>query len=335
MNKKFILILVVILIIIAGGVFYFLYKQQPPQVNIQNNTTYSQTSNFAFYPIHEIKLNKFNSGTYNTEGYVVKIYTCPPCPKRAQCKPCMRDNIVISENNKLLETYTLSDKEMVLFVNNPKQFELGEKYTFSIKILDYKTTGEPINDVEIIGYSLANDDTNILRQNIIASSIIGKWEVVSVQEDGIQIVSDGNGAVIEFFRDGTYKASGGCNEMFVSSYEMQPDSKLSIKAGGTKRKCAKDIVEFWDLGKVYSYEFTDSFLLLHYKTEGGGVGFFKLSKLASGATSDNPEYCETSDDCVTSCGPKIGRGNCYNKSHVTPFNYSVPPSPYSSVDSIC
>ena len=156
MNKKFIWIFAVILIIIAGGVFYFLYKQQPSQVNIQNNTTYPQTSNFAFYPIHEIKSNKFNSGTYNTEGYVVKIYTCPPCPKGAQCKMCMRDNIVISENNKLLEAYSLSDKEMILFANSPKQFELGKKYKFSINILDYKSTGEQINDVEIVGYNSNN-----------------------------------------------------------------------------------------------------------------------------------------------------------------------------------
>lgn len=153
MNKKFALILIVILIIIVGGVFYFLYKQQLSQVNIQNNITYPKTSNFVFYPIHELKLNKFNSGTYNTDGYVVKIYTCPPCPKGSQCKPCMRDNIVISESNKLLEVYSLSDKEMILFANNSKQFDLGKKYKFSIKILDYKSTGEPINDVEIVGYN--------------------------------------------------------------------------------------------------------------------------------------------------------------------------------------
>jgi len=65
----------------------------------------------------------------------------------------MRNNIVISENNKLLETYTLSESEMILFANNPKQFDLGKKYRFSIKILDYKSTEEPINDVEIIGYN--------------------------------------------------------------------------------------------------------------------------------------------------------------------------------------
>ena len=157
MSKKLILILAVILII-AGGLFYFLYKQQP-RGNTGKNTTYPQSSNFTFYPIHEIKQNKFNSGTYNTEGYVVKIYTCPPCPKGALCKPCMRDNIIISENNNLLEAYSLSDKEMILFVNNPKQFELGKKYQFSIKILDYKSTGEQINDIDLIGYNSLSHNT--------------------------------------------------------------------------------------------------------------------------------------------------------------------------------
>src|SRR3989338_541332 len=172
MNKKFIWRFVVILIIIAVGVLYFLYKQQPSQVNIQNNTTYPQISNFTFYPIHEIKLNKFNSGTYNTEGYVVKIYTCPPCTKGAQCKLCMRDNIVISENNKLLETYSLSDKEIILFADKPNQFDLGKKYKFSIKILDYKSTGESINDIEVVGYnSLGNETADT---NSDASIIINK-----------------------------------------------------------------------------------------------------------------------------------------------------------------
>lgn len=269
MNKKIIWILVLTLVVIAGGVIYFLHGQQP-EVNTGTNTTYPQLSNYAFYPIHEIKQNKFNSGAYNTEGYVVKTYTCPPCPKGAQCKPCMRDNIVISENNQILETYTLSNNEMILFANNPKQFELGKKYQFSIKILDYKSTGESINDVEIIGYTLANND--ILTQNII-----GKWTVVSVEENNIQIVSEGSGATIEFIDNGTYKTLGGCNEMFISSYTTS-DSNISFKVGGTKKKCSKNIVEFWDLAKVYSYELNDTVLFLRYKTDDGVEGIFRLQK---------------------------------------------------------
>lgn len=193
MNKKIILILAVILIIIASEVLYFLYKQQPPQVNLQNNTTYPQTANFAFYPIHGIKLNKFNSGIYNTEGYVVKIYTCPPCPKGSQCKLCMRDNIVISENNKLLETYSLSDKEIILFADNPKQFELGKKYNFSIKILDYKSTGEPIKDIEIVGYNSNNNSVDCYDCGE------GGWQKMS-EECGQQIIikNDFKGCLMNF-----------------------------------------------------------------------------------------------------------------------------------------
>ena len=119
------------------------------------------------------------------------------------------------------------------------------------------------------------------RSNSTSISVIDKWEVVSVQEDGIQIVSDGNGATIEFFQDETHRTSGGCNEMMIGSYEMQPDSKLSVSIGGTKRKCAKDIVEFWDLNKVYAYKLTDNILFLYYKRESGVEGFFKLTRLTS------------------------------------------------------
>jgi len=137
-----------------------LYGWQYSQKDIKSVSTYPQTSNFTFYPIHEIKLNKFNSGTYNTEGYIAKIYACPVCPKGARCKTCMKDNIVISEDNKQLDSYLLSDKEMILFADTPKQFELGKKYIFSIKILDYNTTTESINNIEIIGYSSTSDKVN-------------------------------------------------------------------------------------------------------------------------------------------------------------------------------
>ena len=75
--------------------------------------------------IHELKEFNYTSGNYNVEGYVVKIYTCPPCPRGAMCKPCMRDNIVVSEKNELLDVYYLSASEIIIFCENPKQFQLG------------------------------------------------------------------------------------------------------------------------------------------------------------------------------------------------------------------
>lgn len=53
-------------------------------------------------PIHEINRKAPVSGDFVTVGYVAGIYACPPCPQGAMCKPCMRDNIVISEKKKNL-----------------------------------------------------------------------------------------------------------------------------------------------------------------------------------------------------------------------------------------
>lgn len=70
------------------------------------------------------------------------------------CKPCMRDNIVISMNEKIFESYLLTEDELIVFTENPERFKLGKKYKFIIKILDYKSTGEPINDIELVEYDL-------------------------------------------------------------------------------------------------------------------------------------------------------------------------------------
>lgn len=110
--------------------------------------------NSKFLSIHELKNHLFRSGTFTTEGFVVKIYTCPSCPKNAQCKPCMRDNIVVSEDNKNLISYTLSEKDLIVFVKNSKLFKVGKKYRFLIKVNEYSSTNERVNDAELINYRL-------------------------------------------------------------------------------------------------------------------------------------------------------------------------------------
>lgn len=219
MNKKYITALVIVLAILVSGVLYFLYSQKILPSNITNTTTYPQVSSFNFYPIHEIKSTKFDSGTFNTEGYVVKVYTCPPCPKGAQCKMCMRDNIVISESNKPLETYSLSDKEMILFADNPKQFELGKKYTFSIKILDHKSTSESINDVEIIGYNLGT----ILNGTLVKNGWEKSFESYCAQEsDYFTLKTNNEELVLEF-------------EPFYSEAQMVKFSGKNVTITGEKK----------------------------------------------------------------------------------------------------
>ncbi len=109
------------------------------------------------------------------------------------------------------------------------------------------------------------------------SDLVGKWTIVSVEENGVQVVSEGSGAIIEFFDNGTYKASGGCNRMDIRSYTIS-DSRISFEVSGTEMACAKNIVEFHHLAKVYSPELNDKILLLRYKTYNVVEGIFKLQK---------------------------------------------------------
>lgn len=157
MKPKYYILILTLAIVIVGIYFYTSVGINTEQNNNTNNArTYptNSDSDIIFYPVNNIKQNNLVSGTYNTEGFVAKIYTCPPCPKGAMCEMCMRDNIVISMDGKILESYSLSEKELIIFAENPGQFKLGKKYKFTIRILDYKSTGEPINDVELVGYDL-------------------------------------------------------------------------------------------------------------------------------------------------------------------------------------
>lgn len=122
-------------------------------LNPSTSRTYPVNANYPFVTIHDLKQRNPTSGFYDTEGYVAKIYSCPPCPPGAVCKPCMEDNIVISEQDITLESYTLRDTELIIFVSQPEQFVLGRKYTYSIQISATRSTGDSINDIRLVGYS--------------------------------------------------------------------------------------------------------------------------------------------------------------------------------------
>ncbi len=107
-----------------------------------------------FISISEINRKNPDSGVFETRGFIAKIYTCPPCPPDAQCKPCMKDNIVISEENKNLETYDLTEKELVVSTSEAKTFSKGKEYKFTIKLTDGKTTAADLNDIKLIGYKI-------------------------------------------------------------------------------------------------------------------------------------------------------------------------------------
>lgn len=137
-----IFILILILIIFISGCS-----------DLQERTYPNFDSSYSSLTITELKDLKPDSGNFNVKGQIIKIYTCPPCPRGAMCGICMEDNIVISEDNEIIEKYDLTEKRLLIFADSPKQFELGKEYIFSIRITNHKSTNEPINDIELVGYS--------------------------------------------------------------------------------------------------------------------------------------------------------------------------------------
>ena len=59
---------------------------------------------------------------FKTQAYVVYKYACPHCPEGTQCKPCMGDNVVISEADGKFENYNdLNSSRMIVYLPNPGQ----------------------------------------------------------------------------------------------------------------------------------------------------------------------------------------------------------------------
>lgn len=150
--KKIILVAFGILLITSIGLFmrekWAIPDPDPPV------SGYPPLQNYRSVSIQEFKRRNPVSGNYNLEGYVTEISYCPPCPAGAVCIPCMEDYIVISENNLGDENEVLTDSDLVIFALNPiKHFSVGEKYRFSVQVLDSQTNHDFTNDVVLVGFS--------------------------------------------------------------------------------------------------------------------------------------------------------------------------------------
>ena len=104
-----------------------------------------------FYTIPELNQHQFNRGTYETEGYVAFIYTCA-CIQVASCKPCMEDNIIVSDQNTSRSGYNLTSHDLIIFLKEKGRFQVGKKYRFIIQILDAKSTSQMLNNIKLIYY---------------------------------------------------------------------------------------------------------------------------------------------------------------------------------------
>jgi len=90
------------------------------------------------------------TSTVTVWGYVSKIYTCPPCPPGAMCKPCMGDNIVLSEQDKKLDSYTLTGSDLVVFTKDPEALKLGARVVLEVRRPSESAGGKDTGEAHLV-----------------------------------------------------------------------------------------------------------------------------------------------------------------------------------------
>lgn len=91
-----------------------------------------------------------DEGPFRIEGYVMQVYKCPPCPEGAQCKPCLGDHVVITDNFDEKDPALI--KRLRIFTSKPEQFEVSKKYCFLVKVRGKIREGKAIEEVELISF---------------------------------------------------------------------------------------------------------------------------------------------------------------------------------------
>jgi hypothetical protein len=102
--------------------------------------------------VSELAAKQAGKGTYEVEGYVIKAYHCPPCPPGAMCKPCMRDNVVLSDEPRHIDLYTEQGAaEVIVFTQGVEgaALEVGKRYRLKVEVQAQSTTDRG-HDVQLI-----------------------------------------------------------------------------------------------------------------------------------------------------------------------------------------
>ncbi len=98
----------------------------------------------------DLQKNDGIEGPFRIEGYVKNIYRCPPCPPGAMCKPCIPDNIDVTDN--LDEKDPALIRRLRIFTDKPEKFELKKKYSFVVKVKGQTPKGRAIENVDLISF---------------------------------------------------------------------------------------------------------------------------------------------------------------------------------------
>ena len=103
------------------------------------------------YSVAEFKTKNLPPAVYHIEAYVTFIYTCPPCPAGALCKPCSPNFAIISdESQPHTATNDLTNKDLLLYRSSTEKLKIGHRYRFYIRVLEKDIYGGPGNAIKIL-----------------------------------------------------------------------------------------------------------------------------------------------------------------------------------------
>lgn len=107
----------------------------------------SETKELTISEFQKINPKK---GAFKILGYIAKQYSCPPCSQDRQCKPCMRNNILVSSNSERLLSYPNSGEYLIIFAEYPEKLSQNKSYYFNVEVLQGNSTGYKTNDLQLI-----------------------------------------------------------------------------------------------------------------------------------------------------------------------------------------
>jgi hypothetical protein len=101
------------------------------------------------YPLIAIsEISTTKSDTFRVNAKVIEVYRCPPCPKGAQCKPCIGNHITV------VDPKTKDNGQLFVSTDDPEKFKIDSSYVllvhlqnkahreFGVNLISFKSAGK-------------------------------------------------------------------------------------------------------------------------------------------------------------------------------------------------
>ena len=120
----------------------------------QGKTVVRPQAALPFYSISQVNAKTMPAGTFETEGYVINIYQCPPCPPGAVCQTCPPLFIIISEKNRQIEYPSeVTARGLLVLTDQGSELKTGKKYRFKIQVKSYQLGNSRHKDLALLEFT--------------------------------------------------------------------------------------------------------------------------------------------------------------------------------------